>query len=1423
MIKTKTTFKYLSIIFICLLAFAFGTLNFGVTAEARTVAVNNASTLNSVLNNLKNYDGAEIHIGGNGDIDYSDYDHIPINLASYVYEELEISIYFDASVKNVWHRTSGALLDATENYGLFTYATNGYVPVYYKVNFDAGEGTIVEGYNYYRFGSDNVLPSVTAPEGSTFKHWAYKDDPSQAEVSKISATTWGVLDFVAVYETIAEPTPTTYPIVYSDTMLGTSIESENDLYTLGTSLSLESLVKNGFSFVGWEVAGGQATIKELPEDLPAEYLSNDGKIYLDAVWELESPTLASLSGISKIYDGNESTLEIEVSHSAIEELELAYVWYKAGSEEDKNTPTACGTKEKLTFLMPEENYYKVDVKVTHRSSGLESAVVSSDWVKVKIDRATIEIELANNVIVTKPYDGNKEAIGLIELGTHYFVNGIVGSDLVDVTLSSAEFASANVGDSVVTVYFSSLSFGDSSLEKCYEFTPVSYQLQGRIEQIELSLNKLSAPTITKDYDGTTLVDYDFTEGVDYSFNGGLGAVEHTISASYDNKNAGERVVTLTISFENDNYCLADNKLEFDASINAKTITPIKLSVPTISKDYDGTRAVEHTFERGVDYELEGALENEIIGVSLFSSYDRKDVTASLVCLLFGELEFAEGVRSENYDYVKNYHEINYLASITPCVLSLSPQNAKKTYGEKDELSCVIYTGIMDEEITIKYLREEGERAGEYEYNGVEMVISNANYLLSFVATDSKFTIEPKIPTLIFPSFKAMDYSASATLNNAVLDSEGYEFIYCKYITELGEFYWLDSDIVPSVENSGYIMVFLPNDTHNYDYTSLEGYSEMGEIVIRNIPLTILPIDPVPALIDESFTLAIGMLWSNLTLPQGWKLVDTIELDTTSVVRGNVGENITYPNALSYSFDDTKNYNVIYKDLVVNLSSTVIAYTYKGEKIYSGNQTNISSGLNNEIYVSFNLENPFEKVGYKTTKWSFDGIELIPSDENGICIGYTYLITDANLIQNEIVIAVEIAPRSDVKVTYRHFYENIEGSYNDTCDEEIIFNDGVADALRSLVESDIKNRTGFNYIGSTPEGNDFITEFVVSASGDSIIDFYYARKQILISYVDDKYLALNPIGSLPQDDYVKFGVPFELKAPTDYVIYGYIFSGYTDGVTTDGDKLKLFNGSYVVMQDVTSITFTVNMNADNNVGYLVKKYFDNVLTEEMRYGTTGELVDISGETYVGYERVTNAQEVLSGTISGYALDEDGTIIGGSRLELAIYFVKKKYQIEIEGSLGLDGFEAVEGENIILPSAPTKVPDGMQFVGWEINGVLYMAGENFLMPSGNVTLYPRWEKVGAESPEDEIPDEEIPDDNNTPSEPSEGGNENGNETNTIEGDKGGIGVGGIVGIVLGSVAVLSAVLGVALSVAKKNKDRAMIIDRLEAKKHRRGRKS
>ena len=82
---------------------------------------------------------------------------------------------------------------------------------------------------------------------------------------------------------------------------------------------------------------------------------------------------------------------------------------------------------------------------------------------------------------------------------------------------------------------------------------------------------------------------------------------------------------------------------------------------------------------------------------------------------------------------------------------------------------------------------------------------------------------------------------------------------------------------------------------------------------------------------------------------------------------------------------------------------------------------------------------------------------------------------------------------------------------------------------------------------------------------------------------------------------------------------------------------------------------------------------------------------------------------------------------------------------------------------------------------------------------------------------------PDDNNTPSEPSEGGNENGNETNTIEGDKGSIGVGGIVGIVLGSVAVLSAVLGVALSVAKKNKDRAMIIDRLEAKKHRRGRKS
>ena len=1607
----KVRKKYVFSIVLVLLAFLFGVLNFSVTASAQTIT--DAESLNSALNKLKNNSfpvETTITIDGTEDIDFGDYEYAPFNLTSEAYDGKDYVVVFNVGVKNVIHWDTFERLDSQPHYGLFGSVSGGYVTIMYKVSFDVGEGTLNGGYSYYTFGAKaKDLPTVTAPEGSTFVKWVEASDAEETAVTQIKSSDWGVKKFVAVYESQMvepdvpdpeepepeepDPVPETYEIVYSDTVLGCPTDGLASIYTEGETLALGKLSKTGFTFNGWQVNGG-AVIDEIPGDIPTEYVSEDGKIHLNATWSLKNPTINNVPNVIKTYDGKTSSLTAVVSHDLSSEVELSYSWYKANSEEEKESPTLFGNDSALSFKKPTKGYYNLKVSASHLESGLVSEVVTSNWAEVEIKKAQVEVLVLDAPQIEKPYDGNKDATSLVLLGTHYVAKGIVQGDGVKVELSSATFASENVGDNTVIANFSSLIFDSNDLADCYEFTPVSYELDGKITAKEVWLNKLSAPSISKEYDGLTKVNYEFVEGIDYSIGGTIGKLEHTITASYDNKNvgvgavtltvsfdsdnyfiidndvqfsakitakevsvaklsdvviskhydgttnvlydfiygvdykiegvvdgelgvegglqyttskkyddknAGERVVTLsfsfsgnnyfvsnteiaylakitpkeivlqkgtepsiskpydgttnvpyvfeygvnysisgvvsgelgveggleyevgcafdskntgerkvilTVSFDNGNYLLDENTIQFDASITALELTPVFVSNPTITKDYDGTRDVPYDFELGVDFIIEGANGSEIKGIEVYAQYDKATVEATRVCVVFGQIEFAEGVESENYSYLSNYYEHYLTASISPYSVEIGAKNLSKIYGEPDSLTETIKTGVGEEEISVTYLRESGEEVGVYLYEGIVMNGTNANYVLNYVESESKFTILAKVPELVFPTFESADFNPNATLNDMVPASDEFIFENGKYITIQGEFYWLNSASVPFVENPhGYIMVFVPNDRSNYDYTGMEGYSPEGQTVIRTVDLTIFPIDPVPTDVEEEFKLAIGMLWSNVTLPEGWSIVHE-EIDMGSFVNGEVGEKLNYANGLQYVHDETKNYNVIFKDFKVEPIIPIIAYEYDGEKVVSENQAIVNSSPNSEIGIAFVLENPFEKVGYKTAKWSVGEVEIIPNENGENTLGATYVLRDAQLIKNEIALKVFFEARKDITITHRHFYENLEGVFNEICDEERVYNNGEADANKTIESTDVINKIGFNYLGAKVGGEAYVTEFVVSASGDSVVSFYYARKSISISYVDEKYLPLNPIGQLPSATSVKYGVPFELSAPENYVIYGYTFTGYTDGLTYENGALKLFDSTYVVEGDYIGIRFSVNYRADSNVKYIIKRYFDGVLEEEICYGTTGTLIDVSNESHAKYVRVSDSREKLSGKISGYLLDEDDNVIGGSVLELSIYFETILYKVEIDGSLGIPEFEASEGETITLPQAPQGIPDGKKFAGWEVNGKLYMAGESFVMPAGSVSLVPKWESI---EDVEQAPEEE----NTTPEEGFEG-DDTTNDESVDEEEKGGLSVGGIVGIVIGSVAVLATILGVSISLAKKNKDREMLIQRMEARK-------
>ena len=995
----KRTILALSIF---LTIFCFSVLHTDILALAVNNNVTNGEELFSTLSSLKNneiYKNTSIVIDSENAIDYGGFSHVPISLSNTYYKDKNISITFNTNVTNVYNKTLKEYVHNTEHYGLFSNVATGYIPVYYKVNLDTNGGALSSNLTHYKYGIETTLPSMTAPTGKTFIKWVEVDDESKTPITTISAYEWGIKNYVAVYEENnlednnnndnddenISPIPSTYEIIYNDAVNNIDTSLLDSTYTQGGELVLPTLEKEGFTFIGWSTSDNNV-IDILPTTIPNDYISNDNKIYLNAVWELESMISVSLNGINKTYDGCESVIVPEVNHPIINELSLSYTWYVANTEEEKSSPKIFSYDDKLSFVNHVSSFFKVRVDATHTSSGL-TTTYDSEWIKVNIDKIIIE--------------------------------------------------------------------------------------------------------------------------------------------------------------------------------------PKKISNPTIIKTYDGSRVVNHTFSLNTDYVLDGTLENEEIDALIYSSYDSANVDATSVTLLFVSLIFGKDVVSENYSFVSC--ELYFSANITPRIINLGNETFSKIYGDEDNLPNEIATGISQEKIGVLYSRNTGETVGKYAINNVKMVPNNANYILNFIGS-SYLTIEKRTPVLIFPTFKNVDYNPSNTLLSLELESKDIVFDDSIYKNSLGEFSWENNTLIPFVNfTEGYSLIFTPYDIINYDYSSLDGYNEDTPTITRKIILNVSPIDPIPIDIDNRMEIAIGRRFSSIELPTGFSINEDV-VSLSSIVYGNVGENQTLTNAIVYDHDGTPNYNKLYRDLIIDFVYPEVIYHYNGQSKNSVNQTEVIINPNNDVSINFELENPFDKAGYNLSSWNINGAIVTPNAE--INVGSIYELNE--MTKNKIDIVITLKARDDIKVTFCHYYENLELAFNSEYDLRIERNDCTADDSYMLSTIDILEKDGFNFAYATLNtSNESIENFAVSPYGDSVINLYYTRKNVNVSFVDTSYSSLNPIGSLPSEKIVKFGIPFSLDLPSAYTIQGYIFVGYTDGNTYYGEELKLFTEeNYVVNNYVESITFSV---------------------------------------------------------------------------------------------------------------------------------------------------------------------------------------------------------------------------------------------------------
>ena len=254
------------VVVFALLIAIFGFLNVALIANAygEVYQVNNKTEAIDFLSKLKNYSyyADDIYIGTTEDIDMENHMHSTFSFSAiekYPGESGVVNIYFNVAIVNLINH-GGDNIVGNRHYGLFSNVEARSISVNYKVNFDFGDGSGTAPCSYYKYSAEEInMPNVTPPEGKKFLGWV--EEGSGEYVTKISATTWGVKNYVATYEDDAvtpevpdgpenDPEPISYPIVYENTLDASGVDTPTATYTTGEEITLGSIEKEGFIFGG---------------------------------------------------------------------------------------------------------------------------------------------------------------------------------------------------------------------------------------------------------------------------------------------------------------------------------------------------------------------------------------------------------------------------------------------------------------------------------------------------------------------------------------------------------------------------------------------------------------------------------------------------------------------------------------------------------------------------------------------------------------------------------------------------------------------------------------------------------------------------------------------------------------------------------------------------------------------------------------------------------------------------------------------------------------------------------------------------------------------------------------------------------------------------------------------------------------------
>ena len=210
-------------------------------------------------------------------------------------------------------------------------------------------------------------------------------------------------------------------------------------------------------------------------------------------------------------------------------------------------------------------------------------------------------------------------------------------------------------------------------------------------------------------------------------------------------------------------------------------------------------------------------EQSIMISAVGKTYDGTPVTATLDGSIDGVT-----VSANDITYSGNTNADTYTASITiegktasvkftieKAKVTVTANAKSKTYGAENPELTYTASGLVGNDTLAGALATTATKTSNVgEYDITVGSLANRNYTIKFVG--AKLTItKATAPAIAWPTASSLVYGQ--TLSASKLTSNDSN----------GTFAWQDGNTVPTVTNNGYVVVYTPKDTDNYDYSSVE--------------------------------------------------------------------------------------------------------------------------------------------------------------------------------------------------------------------------------------------------------------------------------------------------------------------------------------------------------------------------------------------------------------------------------------------------------------------------------------------------------------------------------------------------------------------------------------------------------------------------